>query len=66
MRITKTSPVTRENNSMDLPINEDQLLQFENGALVQDAFPNLSRDQREFLISGCTQQCWDLLFAEEA
>jgi len=65
MRIIKTSPVTKENNTMDLPITHAQLIEFTNGALVQNAFPNLNSDQREFLISGCTPQCWELLFPEE-
>ena len=33
-----------------------------NGAKVQDAFPDMSREEREILISGITPQEWDELF----
>lgn len=31
------------------------------GAFVQDAFPELSADERELLISGTHSDCWDSL-----
>lgn len=38
---------------------------YRNGALVQDAFPDLSLDDRELLISGTHPECWNNLFPEE-
>lgn len=35
------------------------------GVLVQDAFPYLSADEREMLISGICPKCWNKLFGEE-
>lgn len=35
------------------------------GAYVQDAFPTLSVDERELLISRTCPVCWDDMFAEE-
>ena len=35
------------------------------GLTVQDAFPFLTADQREFLMSGLTPQEWTALFGEE-
>jgi hypothetical protein len=35
---------------------------YEQGAFVQDAFPNLNIDEREQIISGTHPQCWDELF----
>lgn len=35
---------------------------WEAGALVQDAFPYLSDDEREMLISGICPTCWDEMF----
>ena len=35
------------------------------GALIQDAFPNMSADHREMLISGTCPVCWDKMFPEE-
>lgn len=35
------------------------------GMLIQDAFPELSADDREFLISGVCPECWNKIFNEE-
>ena len=35
------------------------------GALVQDAFPFLSGDEREFLLTGMTPDEWDDLMGED-
>ncbi len=35
------------------------------GAFVQEAFPRLSSDDREILISGTHGDCYDLAFPEE-
>lgn len=37
----------------------------EQGAFVQNAFPNLSADERELLISGTHAQCWENMFGGE-
>lgn len=34
------------------------------GALIQDAMPELSADERELLISGICPECWDNMFCE--
>ena len=33
-----------------------------NGALVQNAFPNLDADDREFIVSGITPEEWDATY----
>ena len=35
------------------------------GAYIQDAYPFLTPDQREFLMTGLRPDQWDELFAEE-
>ena len=35
------------------------------GALVQQALPDLTEDEREFLLTGLTAEEWDALFAED-
>lgn len=40
-------------------VNEDDYLDWQDGKLVQDAFPYLSADEREMLISGICPKCWD-------
>lgn len=34
------------------------------GTLIQNAFPNLSPEEREFLITGLTPEMWNDLFPE--
>ena len=45
----------------DLDITRDQLDKWQNGMLIQDAFPNLSPDDREFIMTGITEEEWDKL-----
>lgn len=52
MLISKQNLITGEINVMDLPVTLEQVKLYEDGALVQNAFPHLDADQREFLISG--------------
>jgi len=51
---------------MDLPITQEQLDRWHNGqGLIQEVFPHLSKEQREFLMTGATQEEWDNEFGEE-
>lgn len=34
------------------------------GQLIQNAFPNLTADQREFMMTGITPKEWKLIFGE--
>jgi len=50
----------------EVAVNEEDYFNWSfDGALVQDAFPYLSADEREMLISGICPKCWDKLFGEE-
>jgi hypothetical protein len=64
MIITRTSLATNKVHSLDLPITEEQIAAWQNGALIQNAFPNLTPDQREFLKTGITPEEWKAMFAE--
>lgn len=35
------------------------------GKFIQDAFPTLTADEREFLMSGITKAEWDEMFSDE-
>ena len=53
-------------NVLDLPVTQEQLDAYIKGNLmIQDAFPNLTPDQREFIMTGHTPADWELIFAEE-
>ena len=65
MNITRRHPFNGNLNTVTLPITEQQWQSYQNGALVQDAFPNLSADEREFIISGILPGEWDSLLGPE-
>jgi hypothetical protein len=50
---------------MDLPITQEQLTRWENGELVQNVFPDLTPDQREFIMTGMCNDDWDNMFSKE-
>jgi len=66
MLVTRTSNVTGITRTLDLPVTEEQLAAHESGTLAQHAFPDLSTDLREFIISGITPEEWDMLFEDNA
>lgn len=50
----------------EIAVNEEDYYDWSfDGVLVQDAFPYLSADEREMLISGICPKCWNKLFSEE-
>jgi hypothetical protein len=61
--ITRRSPLTGEETTLDLPVTEDQLNRHANGeALIQDIFPDLTPAQREFIKTGYTGEDWQAMF----
>lgn len=46
-------------------VNSRQFNDWKPGVLVQVAFPTLSVDERELLISGTHSECWKKLFKED-
>jgi len=65
MQITKRSTFTGKTHTMDLPITEQQIAAYRAGALIQRAFPNLTNMQREFLMTGVTEEEWNKVFPVE-
>lgn len=43
----------------EVEVNESDYWDWDDGELVQDAFPYLSADEREMLISGICPTCWN-------
>ena len=65
MKITRTSMATGITRTRDLPVTPEQMADWENGALIQKAMPNLSADDREFVMTGITDDEWDNMFNED-
>lgn len=56
-------PICRKTSTIEVPVDGYVLWRF--GAPIQDAFPNLSADVREQLVSGICPACWDEMFADD-
>jgi hypothetical protein len=65
MKISRVSRFTGKTHEMELPITQRQIYRFNNGEMVQDVFPDLTPGQREFILTGVTQEEWDLFMKEE-
>ena len=65
MLVTRKSILTGIVRSRELDITEEQFEAWQNGALIQDAMPQLSVSDREFLINGVTDAEWSQTFGEE-
>lgn len=59
MFITKKSIITGIERTLDLDVTQDQIDAWYNGMLIQDAMPNLSPEDREFIMTGITSDEWD-------
>lgn len=59
MIIERKSIFSDKVNSMDLDVTQEQLDRHKSGELVQNVFPNLTADEREFLVTGATPEEWD-------
>ena len=64
MLITRVSPVTGITNSWEIDITPEQWSDWCAGALIQNAMPHLSPDEREFIMTGLTPSDWDSLFTD--
>ena len=62
MLITRKSPFTGTIATLDIPVTDFQLAEWQNGKMIQDAMPNISADHREFIKTGITPAEWDILF----
>lgn len=62
MLITRRSPFSGDVNTLDIPCTEAQLMLWEHGALIQNAMPNLTAGQREFIMTGITEEEWNATF----
>ena len=66
MLIRKTSQISKTESVMDLDVTFNQLERIENRyetkELIQDIVPNLSKEEREFLMTGITPKEWNQMF----
>ena len=64
MLIAKTSSLSSKTHEMEIDVSDKQIALWMEGALIQDVMPNLSPDEREFLMTGITPAEWNEMFAQ--
>ena len=68
MLVTRTSQISKTQSTLDLDVTQEQLDRIEfryfTKELIQNIVPNLSKEEREFLITGITPKEWNELFNE--
>jgi len=66
MMITRKSPFSGKVNVMDINVTKAQLDSWKKGQKIQDAMPNVSAEEREFIKTGITPLEWAKAFPPEA
>lgn len=56
MIIYRDSIMTGKSNMMDLDVTSEQLDEWEAGGLIQNVMPNLTPTEREFLMTGMSEE----------
>ncbi len=64
MQITKRSMISGIVRTKEIDVAEEQLQQWESGGLIQNVMPHLSPSDREFIMTGSTDEEWDSAFKE--
>jgi hypothetical protein len=64
MMISKVSDMSNKMHTMDIDVTDEQLQDWREGAAIQDAMPNLTPDEREFIKTGITPKEWDEMFGD--
>ena len=62
--ITRKSQLSGNTSSMELDVTQAQLNRWQGGELIQDEFPHLNAEEREFIQTGITPQEWSDTFGE--
>lgn len=64
MIIERTSELTGVTRVMEIDVCEQQIKDWEEGKLIQDAMPSLTPSEREFIMTGTTDEEWETMSDE--
>lgn len=64
MQIKRRSSLTGEVNTKEINVTPAQIAAWEGGELAQNAFPDASPSEREFIMTGYTDFDWEEMFRE--
>ena len=62
MKVTRVSPFSNKKTTLEIDVTARQIASWEKGELIQDAMPNLTAGEREFIKTGITPDEWDDIF----
>lgn len=62
MLFRKICPFCKEEKSQEIDVKPIDIVNWHNGALIQDAMPQVPASQRDFLLMGICLECWDALY----
>ena len=65
--VVRVSPLTGNTNVMYMDITDDQINEWNDAnrtRLIQDIFPNLNDDEREFIMTGYTVSDWRAIYGD--
>lgn len=69
MKVTKASQLSGVEHTLDLNITSEELMRVENRfytkELIQNIVPQLTMGEREFLMTGITEEEWNRTFGED-
>lgn len=68
--VTRRSPLSGNENTREIDVPAEKLIAWDNTPrqqrpFVQDFFPELSADDREFILTGITPEEWEGLVPDE-
>jgi len=63
MLVGRKSMFTGVKSEMEIDVSEKQITLWMEGELIQNVMPNLSPDEREFLMTGITPAEWNEMVA---
>jgi hypothetical protein len=62
MQITRNNIFTGMPVTRDMKVTSEQIANWKNGMLIKDAMPNITSSEREFFVSGVSDEDWEKLF----
>lgn len=63
MTIVTECPLCGQQHAIE--VSDMGLIAYNRGALIQDAFPDLTKEEREMLMTGICPECWIELFEDK-
>lgn len=66
MKVTKTSPFSGDQHTLEVDVTEEVMEKFRKGKIAaSQAFGHLSEPERRFLVDGITPEEWEEMFEED-